>query len=140
MSAVIPRTFFEDVFKDLPSGYFIRPLHGDSLPKAEQLRIDVQESGPDFIVHADLPGVRRDDIQVNIDGNQVSVSAEVRQEDRKIEDGKVLHAERYVGSVSRTFKLPVDIDQGAAKARYQDGVLTLTLPKASVRSSRLVIE
>jgi HSP20 family protein len=140
MTAVISRTFFDDVFKDFPSGYFVRPLHGDNLPSPDQIRIDVQESGPDYIVHADIPGVRRDDIQVTIDGNQVSLTAEIRQEDRKIEDGKVLHSERYQGAVTRSFKLPVEIDQAAAKARYQDGVLTLTLPKASARNTRLVIE
>lgn len=140
MSAVLPRNFLNDVLKELPTGYVLRPLHGDSLPNPDQIRIDVQESGPDFIVHADIPGVRREDLQVHIDGGQVNISAETRQEDRKIEDSTVLHSERFVGTVSRTFKLPVEIDQNLAKARYQDGVLTLTLPKASARNTRLVIE
>lgn len=140
MSALISKTLFDDFFKDLPAGYFVRPLHGDALPNPDQVRIDVQESGPDYIVHADLPGVRKEDIRVAIDGTQVSISAEIRQEDRKIEDGKLLHRERYAGTVTRAFKLPQEIDQSSAKARYQDGVLVLTLPKASAKNTHLVVE
>lgn len=140
MNGTISRSLFDDFFKTVPGGYFVRPLHGDPLPSPELIRIDVQEAGPDYIVHADIPGCRKDAIQVHIEANRVTVSAEVRQEDRQVEDGKLIHAERYAGQVSRVFKLPQDIDQSAAKARYQDGVLVLTLPKASSRNRPLLVE
>lgn len=140
MSAVLHRTLFDDIFKEVPPGYFLRPVHGDRVQNPDLIRLDVQESGPDYIVHADIPGVRREDIDVSIDGKKVTLTAEFRPEERKIEDSKVLHSERYAGTVTRSFKLPSEIDQTTAKARYQDGVLTLTLPKASARNTRLVIE
>lgn len=140
MSAVLARTLFDDIFKDVPAGYFVRPVAGERVQNPDQIRLDVQESGPDYIVHADIPGVRREDIDVSIDGNKVTLTAEFRPEDRKIEDSKVLHSERHAGTVTRAFRLPSEIDQGSAKARYQDGVLTLTLPKASAKNTRLVIE
>lgn len=140
MSAVLARTLFDDVFKDVPTSYFVRSIQGDRVQNPDLIRLDVQESGPDFIVHADIPGVRREDIDVSIDGNKVTLTAEFRLDDRKIEDSKVLHSERYSGTVTRAFRLPTEIDQATARARYQDGVLTLTLPKASARNTRLVIE
>ena len=140
MSALLARTLFDDIFKDVPPSYFVRPVQGDRVQNPDQIRLDVQESGPDYIVNADIPGVRREDIDVSIDGNKVTLSAVFRPDDRKIEDSKVLHSERHSGTVTRAFRLPSEIDQTTAKARYQDGVLTLTLPKASARNTRLVIE
>lgn len=140
MNGLTPKSLFEDFFKGVPAGYFVRPLHGEPLPNADLIRIDVQEAGPDYVVHADLPGCRKEDIHVTIEGPRVTLSAEIRQEDRKIEEGKLLHAERYAGSVSRSFRLPQEIDQTAAKARYEGGVLTLTLPKASSKTRPLLVE
>lgn len=140
MSAVLARTLFDDIFKEVPTSYFVRPIHGDRIQNPDQIRLDVQEAGPDYIVHADIPGVRREEIDVSIDGNKVTLTATLRPEDRIIEDGKVLHSERYAGTVKRAFKLPTELDQTTAKARYKDGVLTLTLPKASPRNTRLVID
>lgn len=140
MNGLTSKSLFDDLFKGVPAGYFVRPLHGEPLPSPDLIRIDVQEAGPDYIVHADLPGCRKEDIQVTIEGPRVRLSAEIRQEDRKIDEGKLLHAERYAGSVSRAFRLPQEIDQTAAKAKFADGVLTLTLPKASSRTRPLVVE
>lgn len=140
MTSLSTRSLFDDVFKSLPAGYFVRPLHGDSLPSPDQIRIDVQEAGPDYVVHADVPGCRKEDIHITIEGNRVTVSAEIRQEDRKIEEGRLLHGERYAGTVSRAFKLPQEVDQATAKARYQDGVLVLTLPKVTAKTRALLVE
>jgi HSP20 family protein len=87
-------------------------------------------------------GVPKEDIQVSIDGNVVSLRAEVKQQDSSSTDDKVLRSERYFGSVSRSFQLPFDIDQAQAKAKYDKGVLTLTLPKklAVGGSQRLKID
>lgn len=143
MTSLMTRSrLFDDFLRDLASpGFFVRPLHGDSLPEAARLRIDVQDKGDAFEVKADLPGVRKEDIQVQIEGNVVTLGAEIRQEDRQVQDGKLLHAERYAGAVSRSFALPADVDASESKARCEDGVLTLTLPKArSARSTRLAVQ
>lgn len=142
MNSLMTRgTLFDDFFKDMAPGFFIRPLHGDALPQPTQIRVDVKETDQGYTVQAEIPGVAKDDIQVSIDGNVVTLGAEVKQADTQTSDEKVLRSERYFGSVSRSFQLPADIDQDAAKARYDNGVLNLTLPKKKTGASqRLAIE
>ena len=134
-------TLFDDLFRDIAPGFFVRPLHGDPLPTAAQIKIDVSESDSAYTVLAEVPGVGKEDINVSIDGSVVTLRAEIKQQDRQSEGEKVLRTERYYGAVSRSFQLPQDIDQGAAKAKYDKGVLTLTLPKKQASGSqRLTIE
>jgi len=107
----------------------------------DELKIDVKEQGDAYKVHAELPGVRKEDIHVNIDGSIVSISAERNQEKEVKEGERVLRTERYFGKVSRSFQLGQDIDDGKAAAKFADGVLELTLPKkAAAQSKRLVID
>lgn len=129
MNSLMTRSnLFDDLFKDMMSpGFFIKPLHGDPLPQS--IKVDVQESADAYTVQAELPGVTKDDIQVTVDGNVVTLRAEVKQQDSQTSDEKSLRSERYFGSVARSFQLPVDIDNGQAKARFDNGVLSLTLPK-----------
>ena len=128
MIQIITRAgLFDDFFRDVAPGFYVKPLHGDPMPS--QVKVDVTETPQAYVLKADLPGVNKQDIHVQVEGNRVSLSAEVRQEDRLTEGDKVLRSERYVGSVARSFQLPEDIDNSAAKARYENGVLTLTLPK-----------
>lgn len=133
---------FDDFFKEFAPGFFIKPLHGDPMPSAAQIKIDVSESDTAYTVQAEVPGVGKEDIHVSIDGSVVTLRAEVKQHDSQQGDGsKVLRSERYYGAVSRSFQLPQDIDQAAAKAKYDNGVLTLTLPKKQASGSqRLTIE
>ena len=135
MNALIGRnSLFDDFFKDLAPGFYVRPLHGDPLPA--QIKVDVQESADGYTVQAELPGVPKDDIHIQIDGNLVTLTAEVKQLDEQVRESKTLRSERYFGSVARSFQLPADIDQAAAKARYEHGVLTLRLPKKAAGSAR----
>ena len=139
--SLIRSPLFEDFFRDVAPGFFVKPLHGDALPSASQIKIDVKENDNAYIVEAEVPGVPKEDIHVSIDGNVVSLRAEIKQHDEQVEGEKVLRSERYYGSVARSFQLPVDIDQAAAKAKYDNGVLVLTLPKKqSSGSQRLTIE
>ena len=132
---------FDDFFKDVAPGFFIKPLHGDPLPSASQIRIDVKETDKEFTVQAEMPGVSKEDIHVSVEGSIVTLRAEIRQEDRQTEGEKVLRTERYHGEVSRSFQLPADIDEANAKARYDNGVLSLTLPKkVSNAPQRLTVE
>ena len=142
MNSLIQRgSLFDDFFKDLAPGFYVRPLHGDALPNPGQIKLDVKESAKDYTVTAEMPGVPREDIHVTIDGGVVTISAEVKQQDAKSEGEKVLRSERYYGQIARSFSLPVDIDKANAKAKYDHGVLTLTLPKqAAAGAHRLNID
>lgn len=132
---------FDDFFKELAPGFYIRPLHGDALPAPSQIKLDVQETDEGFKVQAEVPGVAKEDIHVSIDGNVVSLRAEISQADEQKKDERVLRAERYFGSIERSFQLPGEVDSSRAKAQYENGVLTLSLPKKSGSSAqRLQIE
>lgn len=133
------QSLFDDFFRDFAPGFFVQPLHGEPLPA--QIKVDVQERDGAFEVQAEIPGVKKEDIHVELDGNIVSLQAEVRQEDRQQQGGRVVRSERYHGSVSRSFQLPADVDESQAKARYENGLLTLTLPKKpGGRGQRLTVE
>lgn len=141
MNALTTRNtgLFDDFFREFAPGFFVRPLHGDRLPS--QIKLDVKEADGAFKVEAEIPGVKKEDIQVSIDGDMVSLHAEVQQADSKTEEGRFVHSERYYGAVSRSFQLPAEVDESKATARYENGVLTLTLPrKEGVRSRRITIE
>jgi len=115
------------------------PVQLDINPQAIQMRLDVSEKKDAYMVKADLPGVKKEDINVRIDGNIVQIDAEVKQEKETKGDGdKVLRSERYYGSVSRTFSLSQDVDDAKAVAKYADGVLTLELPKKATTASKKV--
>lgn len=127
-----------DPFDNLFRGFF-RPVQADkAMP---QLRMDVTESSESYRVHVDMPGVNKDEIQVSIDGNTVSISAEVKRQAEQKEGDDVLRRERYSGRVSRSFALENELDEEQASARYQDGVLELVLPKkAATAAKRLTIQ
>jgi HSP20 family protein len=116
--------FSDDFFK----GFALRPVF--RMTEGEpQMRLDLTEDGKNFFVKAEIPGVKKEDIKVSVDGNQVSVSAEVKKETEEKEGSKVIRSERYYGSVARSFTLDENVDSSAASAKYEDGVLQLTLPK-----------
>jgi HSP20 family protein len=120
-----------DPLDDLFRGFFVRPvdLNGPGQQVPPSIKMDVKEQGDDYLVHAELPGVRKEDIHVIVDGNQVSISAEVKQEKEVKEGERVLRSERYFGKVSRSFQLGQEIDDAKASAKFNEGVLELTLPK-----------
>ena len=122
---------FDDMFK----GFTLKPvLRGmDAEP---QMKIDVSEADKSYVVKAEIPGVNKDDIHVSVEGNQVSISAEVKKEKEEKEGKKILRSERYYGNVYRSFTLGQEVDQAAAKASYSDGVLELTLPKKPGSAAR----
>lgn len=115
---------------------------GGAIAPVLRARMDVVDKGETFEVKVDLPGVKRDDIHVTIEGPRVSISAESKSEsETKDKQGRVLHAERYAARYARSFELPVEVNEAGAKARFEDGVLTLALPKkAAVVGKRLAID
>ena len=128
---------FETMFRG-----FLAPMRLEKNGDALDIRVDVVENDDAFKVHADLPGVKKEDINVRIDGNRVHIDAEARREkDVKEKDGKVVRSERYYGTVSRVFTLSQEVDDTKAVAKYEDGVLTLDLPKkTSTTSKKLAIQ
>jgi HSP20 family protein len=142
MNSLVSRgSLFDDFFKDFAPGFYVRPLHGDGLPQPSQIKVDVKEDEASYTVHAEVPGVPKEDIHVSVEGDVVSLRAEVRQHDEKKDGEKVLRSERYFGAVARSFRLPTELDASQAKAKYDDGVLTLVLPKKQGGSAqRLAIE
>jgi HSP20 family protein len=126
----------DNVFDDFFKGFVVRPMRGEGLPKVSDIKIDVSENDKGYTVKADIPGVKKEDIHVAIDGNRVSISAEVRQESEQKEGDKVIHSERYYGRVSRSFSLGSELDETASQAKYADGVLALTLAKKTAPAAR----
>lgn len=123
---------------DLFQGFLMRPMMLDDRDTM-QIRMDVSEDDKSYTVHAEMPGVKKDDIQVNIDGNRVTISAEAKDE-KEVKDGdRLLRSERYYGTVSRSFTLAEQVDEAGALARYTDGVLQLTLPKRVAGSSKKLV-
>ena len=101
-----------------------------------QIKLDVKEDDKAYTVHAEIPGVNKEDIHVSVDGGQVSISAETKKEKEVKEGTKVLRSERYYGKVSRSFALAQEVDESKAEAHYKDGVLELRLPKQTVSKTR----
>jgi HSP20 family protein len=129
-----------DVFDPLIRRFFAPMRFGNEL-EVPQIKIDVEEKDKNYIVRADIPGVKKEDINVRIDGNIVQIDAESRQEKDVKEKGKVLRSERYYGSVSRAFSLAHEVDESKAIAKYENGVLTLELPMSeSSGAKRLSIQ
>ncbi|QDX82404.1 heat-shock protein Hsp20 [Denitratisoma sp. DHT3] len=129
-----------DPFDDFFRGFLVRPVEmgqGD----VPSVKIDVKEQEKAYLVHAELPGMKKEDIHVNIDGPMVSITAERKQEKEVKEGERVLRTERYFGKVSRSFQLGQDVDDEKASAKFTDGVLELTLPKkAATQAKRLTID
>jgi HSP20 family protein len=126
---------------DLMRGFFVRPMNYEPAATPVQLRVDVTESEAGYVVRAEIPGVKKDDINVAIDGNQVEISAEVKNEKEVKEGERVLRSERYFGKVYRAFVLGHDIDESKTQAKYADGILELNLAKkASSAAKRITIQ
>ena len=131
----------DNAFDQLFRGFVVRPANLDAQDAAVKIRVDIAENDKAYTVRADLPGVKKEDIQISIDGDQVSISAETKTE-KEVKDGeRVLRTERHLGKFYRAFVLGSEIDEDAANAKYADGVLELTLPKkAAVAAKRVTIQ
>lgn len=121
---------------------FFRPalvMEGEAGPAP--VRVDVRETPAAYTVQAEIAGVKKEDIHVEIEGNEVLISAEVKRENGNSEGERHLRTERFFGKAARRFALPQEIDESKAEARYADGLLVLTLPKkAAVAGRRLTVQ
>ena len=137
MSSLIRRDPLDDLFR----GFFVRPVEFEPQADAPVVKMDVKEQEKNYLVHAEIPGVKKEDIHISVDGAVVSITAE-RREEKDVRDGeRVLRTERYFGKVSRSFQLAQEIDEAQVTAKYTDGVLELTLPKkAATQARRITIQ
>jgi len=128
---------FDELFKDFGKGFWVKPY---AFPEEAEvkMKIDVKEDDKTYTVKADIPGVKKEDIQIDVEGDQVSVRAEVKREKEEKEDEKIVYSERSYGMTSRSFTLPTEVDAKGAKAEYKDGVLSLVLPKKADGSSKRI--
>jgi HSP20 family protein len=128
---------FDELFGDFPRGFWLKPF---AFPAESELKmkLDVKEDDKAYTVRADIPGVKKEDIQVDIDGSQISLRAEAKQEKEEKKGEKLIYSERSYGMVSRSFTLPGEVDAKGAAAEYKDGVLNLMLPKKANGASRRV--
>jgi len=131
---------FNELVDDLFKGFLVRPLSYDGRGESTlpRMKVDVAERNGAYTVTAELPGVKKDDIQVTIDGAQVTLAAEVKREREASQDERVLHTERVFGKVSRGFTLPQEVDEAKAEAKFRDGVLELTLPKKAATQRKQI--
>lgn len=126
---------FDDLFK----GLFLHPVRLGTDDYANlQIKLDVTDAGDAYQVAAELPGVRKEDIKVSVDGNVVRIAAETKKETEEKKDNQLLHSERYYGLPERSFALDSDIDDAQVEAKYADGVLKLKLPKKAAVSARRI--
>jgi len=130
--------FADAGFEDLVRGFF-KPVR-DNRAAVAPIKVDVVDKTDAIVVRAEVPGVQKDDIQVTIEGDQLTIAAEIKRESEQKEGERVLRSERYVGAVYRSFVLPVEIDEGASTAKYENGVLELTLAKKPASARKLTIQ
>ena len=134
-------TRYANPVDELFRGFFVKPMDLPADLSPRQIKMDVKEQDKSYEVHAEIPGVKKEDIHVSIDGAIVSISAERREEKDVKEGERVLRSERYVGKVSRSFQLAQEIDEVQVNAKYTDGVLELALPKkAATQARRITIQ
>src|SRR3954463_9110242 len=135
-----------DVFDDLFKGFLVQPVAGnnngyerrDAAEQVRRARIDVTEQNGEYKVLAELPGVKKEDIKVQIEGDQLSISAESKVEREAKEGERVIHSERYYGKFARAFRLAQEVDESKVVARFENGVLELTLPKKEAAAAKQI--
>ena len=132
----------QDPFDEFFRGFFVRPVEfGQGTADVPAIKVDVKEDEKAYLVQAELPGVKKEDIQVSVDASIVSITAERKQEKDAKNSERVLRSERYFGKVARSFQLVQEIDEAQSGAKFNDGVLELTLPKkAAAQAKRLSIQ
>ena len=132
---------FNELVDDLFKGFFVRPVAFEGRAELPRMKVEVAEKNGAYIVTAELPGVKKEDINVTIDGAQLTLAAEVKREKEATENDRLLHTERSFGKVSRTFTLPQELDEAKVEAKFRDGVLELALPKkAAAQRKQIAIQ
>ena len=128
-----PFTNMDNLFKGFGMRPFLNEMEVGSL-----IKIDLSEDDKTYKIRAEIPGVNKDDIKIQVDGNRVSISAETKKEKEEKEGERVIRRECYQGSSYRSFSLDNDVDETKAEAKYENGMLELTLPKTNGREAKRI--
>jgi HSP20 family protein len=140
MSNIISYDPFVDTGIDELFRGFFKPVRLEGTKAPVTIKMDVTETDKGYLVHAEMPGVKKEDINVDIDGNQITITAEVKREWERKEGDKVLRSERYYGNVYRSFTLPHELDESMSEAKFAEGVLELKLVrKTPVAGKKLTV-
>lgn len=107
----------------------LRPSLRDWQDIEPEVRMDISEADNEYLVRAEIPGVKKDDIHVTVEGNMVTISAEIKHEKEAKEGSRLLLSECCYGKTMRSFRLGDDVAEDKVQAKYMDGVLELKLPK-----------
>ena len=136
-----PLTRYEPLVGQLDGLFneFFRPaLAWDNGAESAPILVDVKDGAEAYTVHAEMPGAKKEDIAVEIEGNEVTISAEVKRDHAAKDGEKWLRTERFHGKTARRFALPQELDEAKAQAKFNDGVLELTLPKKATATGRKI--
>ncbi len=128
MTNIIRYDPFSTNIDELFKGVFLRPVRLDLDVPEVQIKLNITRSDGGFQVDAEMPGVKKEDIHVSVEGSMVTISGEVKKEKEEKKGEQVVRSERYFGKVERSFSLPYEIDEAKVEAKFSDGVLKLTLP------------
>ena len=129
---------FNELVDDLFKGFFVRPLAFEPRAELARIKLEVAEKNGTYLVTAELPGVKKEDINVTVDGAQVTLAAELKREKEATENDRLLHTERSFGKVTRTFTLPQELDEAKVEAKFRDGILELALPKKAAAQRKAI--
>lgn len=141
LSRIDPRD--ELMFDAMPDFFrrFMRLADWPLRTTVDEMKLDVTENDKEYIIKAEVPGAKKEDISISVDGNYVTISAEVKEEKKETRkhngERTLLHEMRY-GSMSRGFTLPHEVDDKSADAKYENGILSLTLPKRAPTTSKAI--
>ena len=131
IARIDPFTNVDEWFKEFGMRPFSMETETPSL-----IKIDLTENDTAYTVRAEIPGMKKEDVKVQVDGNRVSISAETKHEKEKKEGERVICRELYQGSSYRSFTLSGDVDESKAQAKFENGVLELTLPKKNGKTAK----
>jgi len=118
--------FAETGLDELFRGFFT-PVRFEGARTPVTIKMDVTETEDGYMIHAEMPGVNKEDINVEIEGNQVTITGDMKREWEKKEGDKVLRSERYFGNVYRSFTVPAELNEALCEAKFVNGVLELKL-------------
>ena len=136
---MLPSIFRDNLFDDMFDFDFdkefdrmMRPLYGKH--SQNMMKTDVRETGNSYELDIDLPGFKKDEITIQLDNGYLSISASKGlDKDEEKKDGKYIRRERYAGSMNRTFYVGSQLTQQDIQAKFEDGILKISVPKKDVQ-------
>ena len=127
---------WDRLFADSLFDRLVSPIKSLNNMEARSPALEVTEGEQDYTVKVDLPGMSKEDVKISVDGRRVTVEASSSKNEEKKEGDRILYTERSIASFSRSFTLPLEIDQAQSSAKMDNGVLTLTLAKRTASAAK----